>query len=100
MKIDTYTIFVFFFILLSSTLVFFLFRYGSKVSKHPCQVCAGSLGEDIVCTTRGLTRIFLENGSVVDLKEFSSPQEQDIFFKHYPNQNKKTQNKSSNKKAK
>ena len=49
------------------TFFFFVYRYAEVLKKNPCSVCAENMGSEVSCTTRGITRIFYENGSYEDI---------------------------------
>jgi len=42
----------------------YIVTYGENLKKNPCSVCAKKIGEDVLCSNRGITKIFTVNGTV------------------------------------
>lgn len=54
-------------ILIWGTFLWYLYSYGEEVRRDPCSVCAKRIGEDVTCTTSGISRVYYDNGSIEDI---------------------------------
>jgi len=72
---------VLFLLIVWGTLGWFVIEYGEVLQQHPCSICARKIGGDVVCTTQGVFRTYLPNGSYYDIKtKMPLPKEFKINF--------------------
>lgn len=51
------------------TIIGFLYLKADEITKHPCEVCASSIGKNIICTTTGfypITKTFYSDNKTND----------------------------------
>jgi len=60
-------------LLMWAVMIYLFVNYGKEVRQHPCSVCARKMGDDVICTTTGASKVFYENGSTELIRTFESP---------------------------
>jgi len=61
------------FVLLFIVMLLLVYSYAENLKNDPCMMCSKKMGENVVCSTMGASRIYEPNGNVTDISTYAKP---------------------------